>query len=149
MADGSGNPFTEHYVPRRRVAGRPSHETIASRADVLFSATLEADLAQWRRKGYSCIGTADVVDLAGNAGPVDQLQQQASNVGAELVLFCIWPAKLRSIQRRPNGEIDFDRVVADPPASFSPKSYAVTAAMFLARSVRLRKGANFARANDA
>lgn len=134
------NPFSTHYVARRRrnrlVASR---EPSSRRIEIRFSHALETDMAKLRNSGFACIGTSDVVSPASAPGPTDQLKEQAESVGAEVVLFCIWPAKLRSVKRLDGGEIDLDTVVSDPPRSFSPRSYAVTSAVFFVRTVHSEK----------
>lgn len=99
---------------------------------VRFSPTLKADLVESKKSGYVCLGVADTVSKGGEMGVSMQLEEQAVRVGARLVLFCVWPAKLRSVCRDERGQIDIEAVAADPPAGFSSKSYAVTRAFFLA-----------------
>jgi hypothetical protein len=128
------NPFEVNYVVRSRRPHCAINDAGPQSITVQFSPTLDADAAKWRRKGYSCIGLSDVVSKAGLQGLSHLLEAQAERVGAQAVLFCIWPAKLRSVRRDERGEIDLDAVVADSPASFSPRSYAVTRALFFMRS---------------
>ena len=138
MTDSRVNPFEEHYIAKGRAARCGAAATDGMEAQVVFSPTLDADLSKWERDGYSCVGLADTVSRAGEQGVSRRLQEQAARVGAVAVLFCVWPAKVRSVRREANGEIDLDAVVADPPASFSPKSYAVTRALFLGRTEAAR-----------
>ncbi len=137
MAAPSPNPFEEHYVAtsrrRRQALDLANHSQPVS---VRFSPTLEADLVKSEKSGYVCLGLADIVSKADEMGLSKQLEEQAVRVGAQLVLFCVWPTKLRSVRRDERGEIDLEAVVADPPASFSPKGYAVTRAFFLAPNRR-------------
>ena len=130
MLASTPNEFNVHYVARR------SRRTLAmpqdSHVEVLWSAVLEDELTKWKKAGFAILGLADVLAKANAPLPHEALEEQARSVGASLVLFCIWPAKLRSVQREKNGEIDLWRVVSDPPASFSPRSYSVARAMFLA-----------------
>ena len=134
MAAFDSNPFEEHYVAKSRRQYSPISIDRAQPVTVQFSSTLEADLAKWRRSGYICIGLSDSVSKAGQTGLSKQLEEQAMRVGAHVVLFCVWPAKLKSVRRDERGEIDLEAVATDPPASFSPRSYAVTRALFLAPS---------------
>jgi hypothetical protein len=94
---------------------------------------LDADLPKWWRRGYYSLGFSDVVGKAGELGFSSKLEEQAARVGAHAVLFCTWPAKLKAVERLPNGEIDLEALAADQPSSFSPKSYAVTRAFFLSQ----------------
>ena len=130
MTSEDPNPFKTHYVPRGSASGAPIRPGRSNAAEIRFSSTLEADMAALKRKGYSCIGTSDVLSRANEMGLSDKLREAASYVDAEVVLFCVWPAKLRSVRRLSTGEIDLDAVMEDQPASFSAKSYAVTGAVF-------------------
>lgn len=138
MVASESNPFAEHYLPKVRVKRSSALASVSNEIAVLFSATLDADLAKWKRKGYSCLGLSDVLSKAGAQGVSPQLNEQAGRVGASVVLFCAWPAKVRSVRRGSTGEIDLEAVVADPPATFSPRGYAVTRALFLAKSAGKR-----------
>jgi len=126
------NPFSINFIASRRNKGEPS--TTTERPDIVVSFDLDADLAKWRRKSYVSLGFSDVVGKAGEMGFSSQLEEQAARVGAQAVLFCIWPAKLRAVKRLPTGEIDLEAIAEDQPSSFSPRSYGVTRAYFLARS---------------
>ncbi|HZZ90912.1 MAG TPA: hypothetical protein VFE23_00010 [Usitatibacter sp.] len=107
---------------------------MAARPELIVSFDLDADLAKRRRQGYFSLGFSDVLARAGELGFSNLLEDQAARVGAQAVLFCIWPAKLKAVARLSNGEIDLEALAADQPSSFSSKSYAVTRAFFLARS---------------
>jgi hypothetical protein len=144
MTSEEPNPFKAHYV-KRTSASRPASLLDANdQIEIRFSPTLEKDMAVLRRQGYSCIGTSDVLSRANDFGVSEQLRAAATHVGAEVVLFCVWPAKLRSVRRLSTGEIDLDAVMADQPASFSPTSYAVTGAVFFRK-----RGATGKRVGDA
>lgn len=136
MAAPSPNPFHEHYVATSRRRQRALDPTDPQPVSVRFSPTLEADLEKSKKSGYVCLGFADTVSKAGEKGLSKTLEEQAVRVGAQLVLFCVWPTKLRSVRRDEYGEIDLDAVLGDPPASFSSKGYAVTRAFFLAPNRR-------------
>jgi hypothetical protein len=132
MAESAMNPFEAAYIAQPRAPKRAPSQSITVPVQVAFSPTLDADLAKWQRSGYSCIGLSDVVSKAGTQGVSHQLEEQARRVGAQVVLFCVWPAKLKSVRRDANGTIDLEAVATDPPASFSPRGYAVARALFLA-----------------
>jgi hypothetical protein len=139
------NPFEEAYIAKLRAKKPAPGQYFAVPVKVAFSPTLDTDLAKWRRSGYSCIGTSDVVSKAGAQGFSRQLEEQALRVGAQVVLFCVWPAKLKSVRRDADGMIDLEAVVADPPAGFSPRGYAVTRALFLTpkrSNTSLREGSD-------
>jgi hypothetical protein len=131
------NPFSTHFIASRRNAARRAElRSAATRPEIVVSFDLDADLAKWRRRGYFSIGFSDVLGKAGELGFSNKLEDQAARVGAQVILFCTWPAKLRVVERLPTGEIDLDALAADQPSSFSPKSYAVTRAFFLARTLK-------------
>jgi len=79
------------------------------------------------------IGQSDALSKAAARGPTQELADLGRSVGADLVLFCIWPAKLRAAKRTQKGEIDLWAVMDDAPTSFSSRSYAVTRAVFMAK----------------
>ena len=141
MLESATNPFEEAYIAKPRAPKHASGQSVVVPVQVRFSPTLDADLAKWQRTGYSCIGLSDVVSKAGTQALRQQLEDQALRVGARVVLFCIWPAKLKAVRRGIDGTIDLEAVVADPPAAFSSRSYAVARALFLApkRSTRRRR----------
>lgn len=124
--------FAEHYLPAR--GKRRSPLLPAAHVEVLWSSTLDADVAKWRRAGYMRVGQADTLSKAAARGPTQELAELARSVGADLVLFCIWPAKLKAVKRTEQGEIDLWAVLDDAPASFSPRSYAVARAVFMAKA---------------
>ena len=136
MTAPGDNPFSTHFIASRRNTSREGERQhrATARPEIIVSFDLDADLAKWRRKGYFSLGFSDVVGKAGELGLSTKLEDQAALVGAQAVLFCTWPAKLRAVERLPTGEIDLEAIAADQPASFSPKSYAVTRAFFLART---------------
>jgi hypothetical protein len=130
MTSGATNPFMTHYVRKASGSRALSARSAATEIEIRFSVTLDDDMTALKRKNYSCIGTSDVCSRANEMGLSEQLRGAASQVGADVVLFCVWPAKLRSVRRLSTGEIDLDAVMGDQPASFSSKSYAVTGAVF-------------------
>lgn len=135
MTAPDGNPFSTHFIASRRNTGRSGElRSATTRLEIIVSVDLDADLAKWRRQGYFSLGFSDVVGKAGELGFSSKLEDQAARIGAQAVLFCTWPAKLRAVVRLPTGEIDLEAIAADQPSSFSPRSYAVTRAFFLART---------------
>ena len=100
-----------------------------------MSKNLPQDAEEWRRQGFETIGFSEFA-AKGNLGVRQEVIAQAMTVGASVVLFRIWPAKFRSIKYLPNGLIDMDGVLADPPRSRTPSGYYVIKAIFL----RSRRG---------
>lgn len=134
MTAPTENPFATYFIASRtRRAHALEVEATAARPQIVASFDLDADLAKWRRKGYFSLGFSDVLGRAREFGFSNRLEGQAARVGAQVVLFCTWPAKLKAVARLPNGKIDLEALAADQPCGFSPKSYAVTRAHFLAR----------------
>jgi hypothetical protein len=76
---------------------------------------------------------SEFVDRGNRMGVSHDARLQAAAIGASLVWFSSTPAKLRAIKRRRNGTINMASVLADPPASLSPRGYYVVRAVFLAR----------------
>ena len=123
--------FAEHYVANPTTQVSPPEEA-ASLEDiqVLMSKDLGKDLKAWEERQYERIGTVEFVGK-GNLGIGTEARTQAKTVGATVVLFRLWPAKLKAIRRTEDGSIDIDAVVADPPAGLSPRGYYVLRAAFL------------------
>jgi hypothetical protein len=120
----------------------PSLAATAS-VDISISSTLDADSAALRKAGYIEVGLADTVSRGNSEVVVDprsslreELLTLARTIGAEKVLFCIWPAKLRAIRRDERGLIDLWAVIDDLPARGSPRGFYVTRYMFFARKAR-------------
>lgn len=132
MTDLETNPFATHFIASKSQSGRSGGEKPA-RPEIVVSFDLDADLAKRRREGYVPLGFSDVLARAGELGLSALLEDQAGRVGADAVLFCTWPAKLKAVARLPSGEIDLEALAADQPSSFSPKSYCVTRAFFVMR----------------
>jgi hypothetical protein len=95
-----------------------------------MSKQLDHDVATNCEMGFEIVGWAEFY-AKGNHGVGAKASEQAASVGASLVLFGLWPAKLRAIKHLPDGSIDLAAVLADPPATLSPKGYFVTKAVFL------------------
>ena len=129
--DAKSETIAQHFLP---AGGNPwvplSPETYV---EVLWSSTLDGDVEKWKKAGYLCVGQSDILSKAVAQGPTQELAELARRAGASLVLFCIWPAKLKAVKRTQEGEIDLWGVLDDAPASFSSKSYAVTRAIFMAK----------------
>jgi hypothetical protein len=126
--------FADNYLPI--VAASPSERQPAvpiDQIEVFMSNKLDSEVAEYEKKGFRTIGTAAFVGR-GNQGVGLEARTQAHAVGAALVLFSLTPAKLKTIQRNHQGQIDFDAVLADPPAGFSPRGYSVLRAFFLAKA---------------
>ena len=123
--------FSESYVA---VPGtkRPELDEIISLDDVLvvMSKDLQNDVSAWEEKHFERIGMAEFA-AKGDCGVGAEARVQAQSVGATLVLFSIWPVKLKSIRKAADGSIDIASVVANPPAGLSPRGYYVLKAEFL------------------
>jgi hypothetical protein len=61
---------------------------------------------------------------------------------AAMVLFRPTPSKLRAAKNKPDGTIDIAAVLADPPASMSPRGYYVAQSVFLAKGTSPTRGAS-------
>jgi len=121
--------FSEHYKPAPDGDGS-ANAVQADNVQVRMSRNLDGDLSAWREKGLKPIGEAEFV-AKGDHGVAEEARAQAARVGANLVLFSIWPTKLRAVKHKPDGSIDIAGVLSDPAASLSPKGYFVMKAIFL------------------
>lgn len=123
--------FAEHYSSDLSLeVGDPDSNTMADDVQVAITKDIARDQKSWEEKQYQRIGSVEFV-AKGNLSLGAAARTQASLVGATLVLFSLWPAKLRSIRRKEDGSIDIDAVVADPPAGLSPRGYYVLRAVFM------------------
>ena len=126
--------FADNYLPT--VAASPcerQHAVPIDQIEVFMSNKLDSEVAEYEKKGFRTIGTAEFVGR-GNQGVGLEARAQAHAVGAALVLFSLTPAKLRAIRKNHQGPIDFDAVLADPPTGYSPRGYSVLRAFFLAKA---------------
>jgi hypothetical protein len=123
--------FAEHYVSDMGLdVGDLSTNTMAGDVQIAMTKDIARDQKLWEEKQYQRIGSVEFV-AKGNLSVGVAARAQASAVGATLVLFSLWPAKLKAIRRKDDGSIDIDAVIADPPASLSPRGYYVVRAAFL------------------
>ncbi|MCV2360390.1 hypothetical protein LNV08_15545 [Paucibacter sp. TC2R-5] len=99
---------------------------------VLMCADLQAEVAKYTGLGFLQIGSAQFVGRGGQ-GVGREAREQATKVGAALVLFTLVPCKLRAVRKTADGQIDMQAVRADPPSSLSPKGYSVITSAFLAK----------------
>lgn len=123
--------YEETYVPLVASAPKGSLVVDAHNVEVRSSPNLPAETEQRIANGFTLIGTAEFVGR-GNLGVGQEARIQAAKVGAATVLVRVTPAKLKAIQKRADGTIDMQSVLADPPAYLSPKGYFVVQANFLA-----------------
>jgi hypothetical protein len=122
--------FADHFKASQDIS--PFGPGLVERDDirVLRSNQLEQEVATKCAQGFEVAGWAEFA-AKGDCGIAAEAADQASRVGACLVLFSFWPAKLRAIRYLPDGSIDLAAVLADPPAALTPKGYFVTKAAFL------------------
>lgn len=122
--------FADHFKASKDIG--PSGPGVLERGDirVLRSNRLDQEVATKCAQGFEIAGWAEFA-AKGDCGIAAEAADQASRVGACLVLFSFWPAKLRAIKYLPDGSIDLAAVLADPPAALTPKGYFVTKAAFL------------------
>ena len=91
---------------------------------------LEGETSEYCERGHEVVGWCEFVGK-GFMGVGAEARHQAAQVGATVVLFGLWLAKLRAVKYRDDGSIDLASVVADPPAGLSPKGQYVLRAAFL------------------
>ena len=128
------NLFGEHYVRIAQSIRKDESTTIdVDKVKVQLSRDLITDLHAMKNKGLLPVGMAEFVGK-GNMGVGLEARTQAAKEGASVVLFRLTPAKLKAIRRSLDGAIDLAAVLADPPASMSPRGYFVVQSFFLARA---------------
>jgi hypothetical protein len=128
--------FSDHYVAA--VVKAPSRALVRVPVEdiqVLMCVDLDAEVQKYMTTGLCTVGTAQFVGK-GNQGIGREAREQAAIVGAALVLFSLVPCKLRAIRKPAEGRIDMNAVLADPPASLSPRGYSVLTSVFLAREAK-------------
>ena len=129
------NPFTEHFVTDEgRTVPLRTEQVEAGSVQFRPTRDIPTDSASWEQQGFGPIGWCEFTEKGNRMGISHLAREQAASVGASVVLFQFTPAKVRSIQKGPDGRIDMLRVLADPPAGLSPRGTYVVQAVFLARS---------------
>lgn len=122
--------FAEHFRPTPGVSARRATADSIGEAQVLMASDLEGEISEYCQRGHEVVGWCEFIGK-GSMGVGAEARCQAMQVGATVVLFGIWPAKLRAVKYREDGSIDLTSVVADPPAGMSPKGHYVLRAAFL------------------
>lgn len=126
--------YEQHYVSLVASEPRPTASSVdADNVELHMSNDLRADLDRRRDSGFIPIGISEFVGR-GSMGVGFEARTQAAKVGASLVLFRLTPAKLRAVRRSPDGAIDMEAVLADPPAYMSHRGYFVVQAYFLTKA---------------
>ena len=125
--------FAKHYVPMAQAHLEVGRALDAETVQVQPSRDLSADLWRLKATGLLPIGSAEFVGR-GSMGMGFEARKQAAAIGASVVLFRLTPAKIKTIRRGPDGAIDLEPVLADPPASMSSRSYYVVQSFFLAKA---------------
>ena len=129
------NPFANSYISHKIAKAVHIEPPIPEHAiEVRFSQDLATDVSASLKEGYQRIGTSEFVDRGNRMGVSTDARAHGATVGASLVWFSAIPAKLRAVRRRANGRIDMSCVLADPPASPSPRGYYVVQAVFMRRT---------------
>lgn len=124
--------FAQHFQHLGHSVSVSSTPTDASLVRVEMSRDLEADVEKMKSEGFVPMGKAEFVGR-GNLGLGHEARTQAARVGAAAVLFRLTPAKLKAIRKTQDGAIDLSAVLANPPASLSPRGYYVVQSVFLAK----------------
>jgi len=123
--------FSENYLAGPATQSDSLNQAVSlDDIQVLISNDLQSDMRAWEEKHFERIDAVEFV-AKGSHGVGAEARTQAQSVGATLVLFSLWPAKLRSIRKAADGSIDIASVIADPPAGLSPRGYYVLQAVFL------------------
>lgn len=124
------NLFAENFKAIPGIRFAPASLEVHREVQVLMARELDQEVQENCNSGYSVVGWAEFVGK-NDLGVGAEAREQAGRVGATMVLFKLWPAKLRAVRYLPDGSIDLASVLADPPANLSPKGYSVVKAAFL------------------
>lgn len=122
--------FAENFRPSPGVSALCAAADSIAEVQVLMARDLEGETSEYCERDHEVVGWCEFVGK-GFMGVGVEARHQAAQVGATVVLFGLWPAKLRAVKYREDGSIDLASVVADPPASLSPKGHYVLRAAFL------------------
>jgi len=133
--------FSESYRATPGVAVERPASTSTQDVQVLMARDLDREVSEQCDGGFEVIGQCEFV-AKGFIGVGAEARMQAEQVGATVVLFSLWPAKLRAVKRLGDGSIDLAAVIADPPASMSPKGHYVLRAAFLRPNRSLQRTAS-------
>ncbi len=122
--------FAETFRPSPGFSVRREAADSIPEAQVQMARDLDSEVSEYREQGHEVVGWCEFVGK-GFLGVGAEARDQAKQVGATVVLFGLWPAKLRAVKYREDGSIDLAAVAADPPAALSPKGHYVIRAAFL------------------
>ncbi|MES2944859.1 MAG: hypothetical protein V4772_18485 [Pseudomonadota bacterium] len=122
--------FAETFRPSLGVSLLVASAESVPEAQVQMARDLDSEVSEYRKEGHEIVGWCEFVGK-GFLGVGAEARDLARQVGATIVLFGLWPAKLRAVKYSEDGSIDLAAVVADPPASLSPKGHYVVRAAFL------------------
>jgi hypothetical protein len=106
---------------------------LSTDCEIMLEMCTDPDQASrdWICKGFKVIGRVDAV-LRGDGEPPERpAVAQARQVGATVVLYNLWPAKLKAVKRRPDESIDLATLLADPPTRIRSNGSYVVKAVFL------------------
>ncbi|MEO8023320.1 hypothetical protein [Polaromonas sp.] len=122
--------FAETFRPTPGLSVLGANAISIPDVQVQMARDLDSEVSEYLERDQEVVGWCEFVGK-GFLGVGEEARAQAKQVGATMVLFSLWPAKLRAVKYRENGSIDLGSVVADPPAALSPKGHYVLRAAFL------------------
>jgi hypothetical protein len=122
--------FAETFRPLLDVSARGAAVDSLPEARIQMARDLDSEVSEFREHGHEVVGWCEFV-AKGFLGVGAEARDQAKQIGATVVLFGLWPAKLRAVKYREDGSIDLAAVAADPPAAPSPRGHFVIRAVFL------------------
>ncbi len=125
--------YMEQDFQYNKTEASPAIIPLSADHDVRLEMASDPDEASkdWVSKGFKIIGWVDAVRRAYVELPDRQAIARAKQVGATVVLYNMWPAKLRAIKRLPDESIDLASLLADPPKKLRPDGFSVLKAVFL------------------
>ena len=133
MRETDENPYSTSFKEKRGLKGKGCLSIAAS--DVSFQKTesVDRDAQALELEGHLEIGRSEFVMRNDQMGFSRMARQHAASIGAHVVLVESTGAKLQAIHVGPDGAIDMESVMADPPKSLQPRGHSVIRAVFLAK----------------
>jgi hypothetical protein len=127
------NAYMEHDFRYEETKVKPVAAPLSTECEIRVEMCSDPDQASkgWIEKEFKVIGRVDAV-LRGNGEPPERpAVAQARRVGATVVLYNLWPVKLKAVKRLPDQSIKLASLLADPPKKLRPDGFYVVKAIFL------------------
>jgi hypothetical protein len=124
--------FERHFrLERTELPGNEMTPLLDSDVRTELCDDLDQECITWIKQGFQIIGRVDVSDRGNSQSPLTPAIALARRIGATVILFKLWPAKLRAIKRLDDDSIDLVPLLADPPSRIRPGGFYVIKTAFL------------------